>query len=196
MATFGPHGLVIPEYLNSANGPDAFQRFAQSIEGGLYGVAVDEADRDTRFADIPAGGLVTSHERRAVWMRTETGWTTMAGERIITSGASERNGFTLDLFEAVIERDRTVQLTLQMSNGGSKRDAPGNGNITNTEIATLPVDVRPGRSVAAAFRATATSGGVQIHPNGDVLICDMHPSSVIDVDQYVHIDATYRLAGA
>lgn len=196
MATHGPHDLVIPEYLDAANGPDAFQRFAASVEKGLYGVAVDEADRDTRYADIPAGGLVTSHERRAVWMRTETGWAAVAGEQVISTGATPASGFSLDLFEAVVDHGANVLLSVQVTRTGGTITAPNNGNIANTVIARLPAEVRPGRSVAATFRSTATSGGVQVHMNGDVLICDMHPTSVIETDQYVHIDCTYRKAGA
>lgn len=196
MATYGPHALVTPEYPTAADGPSAFQLFAASVEKGLYGTALDEADRDTRYADIPPGGLVTSHERLAVWMRTETGWHTMSSERTLTTGFSASSGWSLDSFDAFVTDDRLVTLSLEVTRTGGTISAPASGDIGNTEVGYLPAGCRPGPGrIGAPFRATGTSGSALIGTSGQTVITDMNSNSSIQSDHYLTIDFTYRLGG-
>lgn len=194
MATYGLHGLVIPEYPSAADGPAAFQLFAASVAKGLYGTAVDEADRDTRYADIPPGGIVTSHERRAVWMRMPDGWLTVSSERTVASGFSPSAGWSLDSFEAFVTDERLVTLSLEVTRTGGAINAPASGDIGNTEVGYLPAGCLPGPNrIGVGFRATGTSGSALIGTSGQIVITDMNSNSTLATDHYVTIDHTYRL---
>lgn len=195
MATYGPHALVTPEYPTAADGPSAFQQFAASVEKGLYGTALDEADRDTRYADIPPGGLVTCVARKAVWMRMPVGWHTLVSDRVVTTGATAGADWELDRFEAAVEDERQVVLSLRVLRTGGTITAPGNGNIANEVVATIPTGTRPKWSESFNFRATATSGGATVSGVGVINIVDMHPTAQITEGQYLEMTTTYRLGG-
>lgn len=195
MATYGPHALVTPEYPTAADGPSAFQLFAASVEKGLYGTALDEADRDTRYADIPVGGLVTCVARLAVWMRIADGWHTLVSDRVVTTGATASGGWELDRFEAAVQDERQVILSLRVLRTGGTITAPGNGNIANEVVATIPTGTRPKWSESMNFRATATSGGATVSGVGVINLVDAHSGAQITEGQYVEMTTTYRLGG-
>lgn len=196
MATYGPHDLAIPEYPNAADGPSAFQQFAASVEKGLYGTALDEADRDTRYADIPPGGIVVSHERLAVWMRLPTGWRTLFSSATIETGFVASAGWALDRFEAWVENDRLVTVALEVTRTGGPISGGTNGDMANTEIGYFPPGARPGPNrIGVPWRSVGSSGSGMIGTSGQFLITDMNTNSTIYTDNYLTLDHTYRLGG-
>lgn len=195
MATYGPHGLVIPEYPNAADGPAAFQQFAQSVEKGLYGTATDEADRDTRYADIPVGGLVSCPNLLALWQRTATGWHTVTEDTgPVTTGFTAAAGWDLGVCETV-RRDGRADVYMEVFRTGGAINASAGGNIPDTTIGTIPAGFTPWRDRYPAYRAFVTSGMCRIFANGTVTLLDAHANSTIGTDQSVVVTDTYRVSG-
>lgn len=195
MAIYSPHRLVIPEYPSAADGPADFQRFADSLKDNLVGIAVDEADRDTRYADVVPGGIVVSHERRAIWMRIPSGWSTVWEEPrpVDIAGATAASGWEINQLRGIHPTPAENEIRGSILRTGSALTAGSTGNGPDTTVLTLPSEWRPGSGVVRFFfGASATSGQAVISAaSGNMSILDWHPGSTIDTDHFLTFSIKY-----
>lgn len=166
-----------------------------NMDSKLVLPAIDEADRDSKYADAPASSLCVAGRSKKMWMKTgpgptewvavweDTGWT--------TDGFVVRNGWSITDI-----RGRTWGLHTEirgtMTRTGDEIVATTAGNIIDTTVVTVPPQYRPtGLPVAGIFVARITGGGCFLYPSGDLQIVDAHSNSSIDTGDAFRFSFSY-----
>lgn len=120
------------------------------LDGSPGLVAVDTADRDSRYGDTPAGTIVVT-DTGWVWVKTSNPpdaptWATVRSvEKLSGAGLSFPNSDWSDYGDSVITRvGNSCDLYLHATYNGI---ASLTGNVTNQVICSLPAGWVPARSI-------------------------------------------------
>lgn len=177
MPTTDPYGQGIA-IAALTDAPDA-SALAAAL-GGLSGLT---ARTVMRFASASARsaaltGTTAPVAGMAVWLVAEkrldcydgTNWVAQVPDLVTsTSGATASSGFSLASFSAYKD-GRTALINLAVSRTGANILADGNGNIADTDIATLPSGWRPPEMIFAACGDGFGAGECAISTSGVITI--------------------------
>lgn len=187
------------------SGPDApaaaadMMGLVMAMDPRLVLPAIDEADRDSKYADAPRSTMVVSGQARKIWVKTGDGptdWWTVYQREEIKTGFTAATGWSLDGALA-IRNTYTTELRARLVRTGAAITAQqSNGNIspdvlTLTIPAQLTETITP-YQITAIFRASRTSGSCSITVDGQVILRDAHPGSEISEGENVWISATWN----
>lgn len=160
--------------------------------------AVDEADRDAKYADAPVSTMVVSGQSRKIWVKTgpsPTDWWTVYERQEWTTGFTALSGWEID--DAIAIRNTyTTEVRMKAIRTGDDITATSTGNITpDADVAVIPAQIADTlklRQVITPFRASITSGGAAILVDGTIRIYDLHSGSSIRNSDGVWLSATWN----
>lgn len=168
-----------------------------SMDSRLVLPAVDEADRDSRYAEAPVSTLVVSGESKKIWLKIGTGPTDWHIIYYDTGWVSE--GFVVqDGWELVQVGGRThgptTEIRGEVVRTGDQLDALSTGHLRDEVIVSVPPQFRPesgALSVIGHGRALQTSGTMELFPNGNFSLLDLHSNSRIETGWPLRFSATF-----
>lgn len=150
-------------YFEAGDTPDLSGYTAQLttlLDGSPGLVAVDTADRDSRYGDTPAGTIVVTSSGW-VWVKTSNPpdaatWATVRSVETITgSGLAMNNPSWTDTGDSIITRiGNAVDLYLSMTYQGTTTLS---GNFGNQIMSTLPSGWVPARTVSMIGNVAASA---------------------------------------
>lgn len=152
--------------------------------------AVDEADRDAKYADAPVSTMVVSGESRKIWVKTGPGitdWWLVYGREEYRTGFTALTGWEIDTAIA-IQNTYTTEVRLKLLRTGdditaSNPDQTSPGNIgPDIDVCYAPAQVAKTISnflVVSTYKTNTTSGAASIKVDGLIRIYDAHTSGII-----------------
>lgn len=159
--------------------------------------AVDEADRDQKYADAPISTMVVSGESRKIWVKTgpaPTDWWTVYERQEYRTGFTALANWELDSAKA-IRNTYTTEIRIRAVRTGPDLSADSKGNIPDQDIVLVPADIAATVQeflVVGNFKAAYTSGAGSIKTDGIVKLYDMYPGSTIANGEMVWFSATWN----
>lgn len=190
------------------SGPDApaaaadMMGLVMAMDARLVLPAIDEADRDSKYADAPMSTMVVSGESKKIWVKNgpavtdwwvvyerqeyRTGFTALSGWELVDAIAI-RNTYTTEVRVKALRTGNDID-----ANGADKWDA---GNIGDEDVAIVPAQVAAtlqGFLVPGSYKTNVTSGGSAIRTDGTIRIYDANTSGVIRTGDELWFSATWN----
>lgn len=168
-----------------------------AIDPRLVLPAVDEADRDARYADAPVSTMVVSGESKKIWVKmgpAVTDWWTVYERREYRTGFTAMANWSLDAAKA-IRNTYTTEVRIRAIRTGPDLTADAQGNIPDQELAVVPADVTATVDeflVVGNFKSSYTSGAGSVKTDGIVKIYDMHSGSTIKNGETIWFSASWN----
>lgn len=174
-----------------------------AMDSRLVLSAVDEADRDQKYADAPVSTMVVSGESRKIWVKTgpaPTNWWVVYERQEYTTGFTAASGWEIERAVAIVNT-ATIEVRLRLVRTGddivaSKEIQTSPGNVgPDVDIATIPAQLAAtvgDFEVIAPMRASVTSGAVSVRSNGLIRLYDLHTGSSIKTDHRMWISANWN----
>lgn len=194
-------GARIPNQ-NEAGDPSAdFARFGGDIDDKMVLKATSQSDRDTKYASVTAGTLVSCAALKTVWMKTTTpptaaAWATLAeiGAAVTTGIGIGRSGFSINS-QWGQRLNGIIYWRTQITWSGGTISAGGNGDLSPDVLCfTLNSAYLPAANVAnwpIVVVAHTTTGAGRVESNGDVYISSLTGGGSISSGQTVTIGTSY-----
>lgn len=168
-----------------------------SLDDRLVLAAVDEADRNARYADAPVSSLVVSGQSQKIWLKTgpsaldwllifgDTGW--------VTTGFVVQDGWSVTSIKA---RKRGVDIDVrgEFVRTGDDIEAGPTGNIADTAIVSLPPQFRPepgSLDVLGIARSQYSSGAIQAYNSGAIRLLDLHAGASIPNGDFLRFSLSF-----
>lgn len=121
-----------------------FQQLTEDID---HRVRISVADESARLALVsPAEGLeVYEKATKRIYVRTSTGWLYVWGPpgTVVTAGATLASNWTLNELSLRHAGNGMARFYALLTRTGSTLSVPGDGNLTNTDVLTLPAAWAP-----------------------------------------------------
>lgn len=168
-----------------------------TMDSRLVLPAIDEADRDAKYADAPVSSLVVSGQSRKMWVKTgdgptdwltvyaDTGWVTegfvVQDGWSITSIKARRNGVNTDI------RGEFLRI-------GDEIRATGTGHLDDVAVVSVPPQFRPEPDqldVLGIGRSRYTSGAIQAYNSGMIRILDLHAGAGIENGDFFRFSLSF-----
>ncbi len=147
--TFG--GDPIPTGPEGAWVPGSLMAYAESIDPKLIHAATSQADRDARFATLPAGSLVTWEAGGTVWLKLASGWQAIISDTgWVTSGVFTYPSadWTAGSYARVRNRNGLIDVRFEVIYAGVTTAYPTGDISPNVTVATI----------ASTYRFTSFGG--------------------------------------
>lgn len=162
----------VPSRTDAANVPADLLALGNSVDARTVHVAVDEAERDANFSDVPSGHLVTSPSG-LMWRKTDSGWLTSfydTGWQAFS--ATWATGFT-DIGSYRRSRDGHVQQDLLFSYSGVTLPTDSRDNVADVLVLTLPAGWTPTHAHRAIVYGDSSQGTALVRTSGALYIATM-----------------------
>ena len=168
-----------------------------SMDDRLILKAVDEADRDSKYADAPTGSFCVSGESKMIWFKTGPGpteWFTLyADTGWVEEGFTAYSGWEI---ENVSGRRKAgiTEIRAQVTRTGDPITANASGHTPDRDVVSVPPQLRPASGTPAITgqgRAFTTSGTVELYVSGNIRIVDLHANSSIETGDYLRMSLIY-----
>lgn len=168
-----------------------------NMDSKLVLPAIDEADRDSKYADAPASSLCVAGPSKKMWMKTGPGpteWEQVYGSSgWVTEGFVAASGWTIDRVGG-INRNGVIDIRAQVTRTGddivADSTGPAMGNIADVKILDVPPQFRPQQtdfSIPGIARAYRTSGSTDLYHHGAIMLTDLHTGSSVANGHYVRL---------
>lgn len=170
---------------------------AMATDPRLVLPAIDEADRDAKYADAPVSTMVVSGESRKIWVKTgpaPTDWWTVYERQEYRTGFTALSNWELDSAKA-IRNTYTTEVRIRAIRTGPDLVADSKGNIPDQDIVLVPADIAATVQeflVVGTFKALSTSGAGSIKTDGIIKLYDMHAGSTITNGEMIWFSATWN----
>ena len=190
------------------SGPDApaaaadMMGLVMAMDPRLVLPAVDEADRDQKYADAPESTMVVSGPSKKIWVKTgpavtdwwvvyerqeyRTGFTALSGWEIVDAMAI-RNTYTTEVRLKALRTGGDIN-----AQGADRWDA---GNIVDQDVAIAPAQVAAtlkGFLVMGSYKTNVTSGGSSIRTDGTIRLYDANTAGVIRTGDELWFSASWN----
>lgn len=159
--------------------------------------AVDEADRNARYAEAPTGSFCVSGESKMVWFKTGPGpteWFTLYSDTgWVEQGFTVFNGWELQTVRGRRKAGFT-EIRGQVLRTGDALTANASGHLGDTDVVSVPPQLRPESGLPAVTgqgRASVSSGTVELYATGQIRLVDLHPNSSVDNGDYLRFSLIY-----
>ena len=203
-------GAPVPTASESPDWPASLLAFGNTIDDMLVLRATSQANRDTLFANVDAGTLVSCASLGKVWMKTTTPPTAAAWITIVEIGTPATSGVvttaTNPNFSVSSQWAQRLngQLSFQVALAYSGPDIVGNpatssqpGNCTDTTLCTLQSSWQPLAGALTwpiVIHSSACGGFGFISSGGVITLTSLVTSGVITSGNTVRIAATLPAA--
>lgn len=178
-----------------ANLPADFMALAEALDIHTVLTATSSADRDSKYAGIPAGALVTCAAAKTTWLSLGSGaWTTLYSDSgWVTSGFTMATGWS-SAFSGACKMRRIgaiVNVTVQVEWSGATLVSDSSAGMADSPMLTLSTN-RPSLDQSAIGRAPSTSGTVSLSATtGLMTLKDLHSGSTLPSGQYIQTNFIY-----
>lgn len=169
----------------------------QALDAKLVLPAVDEADRNARYAEAPVSTLVVSGESKRIWLKIGTGptdWHTIYYDTgWISEGFVVQDGWSLNKIGGRTHGP-TTEIRGELVRTGDDLTATNTGHLPDQTLVSVPPQYRPESdelSVLGVARSQRTSGTIELHPSGNVNLLDLHANSTIDNGGVLRFSVTF-----
>lgn len=169
----------------------------QALDAKLVLPAVDEADRNARYAEAPVSTLVVSGESKRVWLKTGSGptdWHTIYYDTgWVSEGFVVQDGWSLNKIGGRTHGP-TTEIRGELVRTGDDLTATNTGHLPDQTLVSVPPQYRPESdelSVLGVARSQRTSGTIELHPSGNVNLLDLHANSTIDNGGVLRFSVTF-----
>lgn len=159
--------------------------------------AIDEADRDARYADAPASALVVAGPSKSVWMKTGPGptdWLTVYHDTgWVNEGFTVFSGWDMTTMQAR-KNGVNINIRCEGTRTGGDITAGSDGQLPDVSVLTVPPQFRldgPGLNVVSSFRSLLTGGECQLYLSGIVQLISMHSNAKIETGEIVRFSFSY-----
>lgn len=194
-------GATLPTSGESPDFPAAMLAFGNGLDQLVVLKATSQSNRDTLYANVNAGTLVSCASLQKVWMKTTTpptaaAWITLAElGTVATSGViTAATNFTTTNQHAQRVNGMMI-MTFSMTYSGSDIVAASNGNVTDTLVGTLGSSYLPNSGMGAdprylSFGIPASSGGtISVTPtSGAVTLTSLYPGTTLTSGNVMRFD--------
>lgn len=165
-----------------------------AAEQGLVLRAINQADRDARYSDVPEGTIVSGTDQDAIWRKNATGWQTIWSDTgVVSSGivSSDANNSSMQSQRGRI-RGGQVSWAITMRYTGPDVTAGSNGNIGNFDIGTVATAWQPPWNWFGVARFASTFGSLTIAATTGVMtIAEILPNSSLLNGNQIWISCSY-----
>lgn len=195
-------GAPIPNTGETNNVPAVLLAFGNAIDDKVVLKATSVSNRDTLYANAPAGTLVSCAALKTLWQKTTTpptaaAWVTLAEQgTAVTSGVlTALTGFTVTT--QVAQRINGVNWVRgRLTYSGATITAPASGgNITDTPICTVQSAWLPSTALTGnswIFNGSAGNASARFRLSSGTLSVDqMTSGAVLSAGQIMAFDASY-----
>lgn len=162
-----------------------------ALDDRLVLKAVDEADRNARYAEAPTGSFCVSGESTTVWFKTGPGpteWFTLYSDTgWVDQGFTVFNGWELQTVRGRRKAGNT-EIRGQVLRTGDALSANSTGHLPDTDVISVPPQLRPEPGLPAITgqgRASTTSGTVELYATGQIRLVDLHANSSVGNGEYL-----------
>ncbi|TSI12624.1 hypothetical protein [Brevibacterium aurantiacum] len=165
--------------------------------------AMDEADRDAKYADAPVSTMVVSGPSKKIWVKTgtlPTDWWTVYERQEYRTGFTFLSGWEQDTVIA-IRNTYTTEVRIKALYTGdmitAKPDSSADaGNITpDIDVCVVPAQIAATVGeflVVGTYKTNVTSGAASIRNDGTVRVYDATTSGRIRTGDYFWFSATWN----
>lgn len=171
--------------------PADLARMREDFRDLLNLKAVNEADRNARYGDVPSGTLVSSTTTRDVWKKLDTGWKLVSGGDGWNPLAASWNPLWEDAGCEYSLDSRMTNVGFRCLYNGPDVVATQYGHLADITVCTLPLALRPHHAETGTWVGNYTSGAVSIYSSGAVVICDAYPLTGLVTDGTFTWSASY-----
>lgn len=201
--TLAYSGAEIPTDGDANNPPAHFLAFGTDIDHLLVLKADSTADRNSRYAGVPQGTVVSCAAENTVWMKlttppTAASWMVLAQDTEVTSGVVTAGAdFTVASQYAAL-RNGWVHVRLSLTRTSAVEvvgdDEAGTypSNFTDVILGTIGAAYRPGEHVTVVWRGPVVGGfGWISASSGNITLTSSVPSGRLRTGDAVEVSATY-----
>jgi hypothetical protein len=193
-------GTPLPDDLDADDVPAVLAAIFDNIDSQFNLVADDNADRDARYALLPAGSVVTTLDSFSMWLKTDdtlplwsdvlydSGW--------VTVGFGSSSNF--DIVSAKVRRlGADCELRIQMAGEINMVPTTGDehaGNITGDPlILTVPSGFRPAQNVGGMWDSGFNYGLCRLYTDGSLKVLAGLPTSLFAIGEPLNVSMRYLL---
>jgi hypothetical protein len=183
--------------VGEANDPPAdFLRFGDDIDTLLVLKATNQLDRDTRFANVDAGTLVSCAAAQTIWMKlttppTAASWLVVYQKTEVTTGVVTAGAnFTTSAQWARIQ-SALVSVKLTLVYGSTDITGSSDGNITDTTVGTVSANYRPPQDWNVVYRSNIAMWNGTIQADGAMIIATGVPTAKLRAGDFLIATGTY-----
>lgn len=162
--------------------------------------ALDQADRNAKYADAPAGAFVVAGPSKTVWFKHGPGpsdWTTIYEDTgWVNKGFVVASGWEINTHLLARRVNKSVEIRGQMTRTGA--DIPANlvtnpGNIADTALCSIPPQFWPNAptTVVGSFLGYVTGGTMSLTSSGNIHLRDAHPGSKISTGEWLQFSLSF-----
>lgn len=191
-SSWGHHPIPTPA--EAAEVPADLMALVESLDPHTVQFAASIAERNAKFAGLPAGALVVCRPLKTIWMSLGgTAWQTVYSDSgWITLGFAWAPGFA-DTNNRSRQRriGDLVHIDLYADYSGATITASAAGGIPDTQIVNIATNRPQVVDIIATVRAGGTGGGGYLSPSGDFKLSDLHSSSSIVAGNAVRTSIDY-----
>lgn len=191
------------------SGPDApaaaadMMGLVMAMDPRLVLPAIDEADRDSKYANAPTSTMVVSGPSKKIWVKTGPGptdWWVVYERQEVRTGFTALTGWELDMVLA-IRNTYTTEVRIRARRTGSDitanpHTANSPGNISpDVDVCIIPAQVSANLGefqVVGLFRSDVNSGSASLRTDGLIRLYDMHPGATIANGQMLWFSITWN----
>lgn len=160
--------------------------------------AVDEADRDAKFSDVPAPALCVSKESRALWAKvgdagTSSDWLTVWEDVPDTSGFAVAAGWDLGA-ENWTRAGKVASCYLRLARTGAAIAANSSGDVGNASLGTAPDGFVPLVPAALSTGASGFMVAATLWSNGEASLNALPPDVTLNTGQSITVAGTFIVA--
>lgn len=159
--------------------------------------AIDEADRDSKYADAPVGSFCVAGESKMVWFKTGPGpteWFTLYSDTgWVEEGFTAYSGWEIQDVRGRRKAGIT-EIRAQVNRTGDPLSANSSGHIPDRDVVSVPPQLRPAYGLPAITgmaRAYTTGGTIELYASGNIRLVDMHANSSIETGDYLRMTLIY-----
>lgn len=192
-------GLPIPTYAEDPDFPLAMSNLRAALDPHIVLFATTSANRDSLYASVPAGTVVSSTTSQTVWQKSATGWNTLYSDTgwISLSSASWGADFSDNgSYYRVVNGIAYIELRA-IYNGANVGGSGGDGNIANMTMLNVPAAIRPVRSgahIPFTYEYGAAYGqGTIYQSTSGMSIGAANPNYAITTGVSIYASATYSV---
>lgn len=178
-------GIYYPAATQDAMAAADMMEMADTIEPGLNLICEDAADRDDRFANVPAGQIVTS-VTGVQWVKVSAPpaaplWKqTFSDSGLIESGIiAQQTGWPINYQRGII-RAGWAQVDLGLTNDTGGAFVSTGGDISNEKVCSLLGQWLPMLRSRGQFSDSSGMGGAYANTNGDVFLSTLSGAQISD----------------
>lgn len=189
--------IPIPTGTETSWGPTPFAALVAAIDTAVVLKATSQSDRDTRFAGVDSGTIVSCAALQTIWQKVSGGWVTLANiGPIVTSGIiSNATNWTIAFQVGQKVNGRTSARIGATWGGGAALTAGADGNITDNLMGTIVPTWLPNAAWWTGSQDLYFYGNsgsdMRLGADGSLYLASLHPNASVAIGSQVRFNLEY-----